>query len=1143
MDKMTALVRNAFGSDPNTRPLDVSDLARNALTFRQEFLRQFGDPRRDLNQECGYPYSGSLTPDMYYAMYEREPIANRAVRLMPCEAWKVTPSVVVGDGSKRKSPLEKAWDELPKSLRGGMSWFVGEAGSPIWEHLKRADILSRIGRFGVLLLGFDDGLPLDVPVGGVTANAWRESPLQVGDEYQLRNLPKLTKNEQKAIIRQVGQRDALQKSRESRMGTEAQYFDTFIFGEKLAIKPAKAGKRKLLFMRAYAETLVQVVRWESDPTSPRFNQPILYRITLNDPREQHSGVGLPMATVFVHWSRLIHIADNTEVSEVYATPTLRPILNPILDVQKVRAGSGEMFWRGAFPGLSFETNPQLGGDVPIDRKAMREEYTNYMNSLERAIVTSGMVVKTLSPATTDPTPYIAVFMEAVCICLGCPVRVFKGSERGELASAQDDQNWDDRVRERQNGYCTPRLVMPLVDRLIQVGVLPDEDYRIEWPDLESIGEAAKSAIAVQKVTAISTFVSGNCASVFPERALYTDLLGYDEDKATELLDERDKQQEDDLADHQDVADEHGFVPTPPPGFQAPPPPPMPPGLKPPGLKPAIPPVKPGVANLNPEGVNQYTKLVSKAARTATNGTPDGPWRAASAATKGKTGTELRDAHRKAAKLHLSAANTTVGEEHDKHMSAYTSHAKAAAAADDRATVSYNWKQPANCPECGADMDGKQCGKKCGFSWRGAANAGKCPRCKANIEGSLCPVCGMAVNAINISDQAAEASRVAAEERSSEAHAKAAKMHAAASVSCTDADDADWHDSMAAMHKKMCANADREYVRDNKGQFSHVEATVASKRAQKLSAPLGLGEHAKGPVKQTEQLLTKFTAGTDISSQHKDIATQHTKLAAVHRALAEVGDMDPEIQTQHLAAAKAHDMAASKHVVAAGHSDTLAKLAEHLKGQLKPEDIHAAAEDIGKKEFLALPKAVQVGAAMVKRAGAAIEGAASKISEKVRDSAREVAKDLGLPASHAAKIVGLATVADFAKAAVLATPLGPHAMSMMTGMEGVPNDIMTEVMKVAPVVTVGLLGAGLGLKAGKAVAKAYTRWVKHASTSLAGLSEGAVTNAGPATLRAMVQGYKDSDYSDDWLAHFAVAMDQTKDESKATEFANANYASA
>src|SRR3990167_332155 len=131
-----------------------------------------------------------------------------------------------------------------------------------------------------------------------------------------------------------------------------------------------------------------------------------------------------------------------------------------------------MYWRGALNGLSFETHPQLGGDVETDDDAFKDMLENYRNGLQRDIKTVGYTVKSLAPTVSDPTPFIDGQITAICIKLGMPQRIFMGSERGELASTQDDSSWNDRLKHRQEMYVTPCIIIPFIDRMIATGVLP-----------------------------------------------------------------------------------------------------------------------------------------------------------------------------------------------------------------------------------------------------------------------------------------------------------------------------------------------------------------------------------------------------------------------------------------------------------------------------------------------------------------------------------------------------------------------------------------------------------------------------------------------------------------------------------------------
>ncbi len=189
-----------------------------------------------------------------------------------------------------------------------------------------------------------------------------------------------------------------------------------------------------------------------------------------------------------------------------------------------------------FTGFSFETNPQLGGDVLVDRQHLLDMFENFQNSLQRALITTGMTVKTLAPTVVDPASQIDVQITAICIQLACPKRVFMGSERGELASSQDDSQWNDVKRARQLLYLTPKVIVPFIDRLIVVGVLPEpEGYSVEWPDLEALGDAAKAAIMLQRTQAWAAYVAGNLESTIPVPTYATQFDQMTEEEANEMV--------------------------------------------------------------------------------------------------------------------------------------------------------------------------------------------------------------------------------------------------------------------------------------------------------------------------------------------------------------------------------------------------------------------------------------------------------------------------------------------------------------------------------------------------------------------------------------------------------------------------------
>jgi hypothetical protein len=180
---------------------------------------------------------------------------------------------------------------------------------------------------------------------------------------------------------------------------------------------------------------------------------------------------------------VVHLPGaNRMSSEIYSLPEMEQVLNPILDCRKIRGAGAEGYWRACFTRFSLETHPQLGGDVAIDEEGTREKLRNLVDDMEPGLVLMGMSAKTLAPSVVDPTPHININIEAICIAKGCPIRIFKGAERGELASSQDDDNWNDRCRENNISYTNPIIVVGLIDRLISLGVLPEPKAKNKDPN-------------------------------------------------------------------------------------------------------------------------------------------------------------------------------------------------------------------------------------------------------------------------------------------------------------------------------------------------------------------------------------------------------------------------------------------------------------------------------------------------------------------------------------------------------------------------------------------------------------------------------------------------------------------------------------
>ena len=483
----------------------------NAMLTRRNFEREMLDKRRSINDECGYPDRGELGITQFKQLYEREGIATKVVEIMPKKSWTVQPTLTEDEDPEVETEFELAWEQLGKDLASANTmpsksntskvgnianiaiaqlkiekdeeedtdennedrsgWLKTEnKGHPMWEYLLRVDILSGIGHYGVVFLGFDD----------------------------------------------VTEKDGLEK------------------------EVKKGEERKLLFVRVFDEELAQITAFETDPTSPRFGQPTIYSITFNDPRDTTEGlaaIGVSTTTKNVHWTRIIHIADNLGSNEIFGVPRQRPNYNRLHDLKKLYGGSAEMYWKGAFMGLSIESHPQLGPNVKFPDD-MNEQMDLYQQGLQRYLTFEGATANALAPQVVDPSAQIDVQLTAICIQIGCPKRIFMGSERGELASSEDHDEFDEVIQERQENYLTPRVIAPTIDRLISVGVLPEpvEGYSVVWPDKSELSDLDSATVAKTRTEALGLYLEKSVDQLIPPMEYLTKELGYTEEEAEAALD-------------------------------------------------------------------------------------------------------------------------------------------------------------------------------------------------------------------------------------------------------------------------------------------------------------------------------------------------------------------------------------------------------------------------------------------------------------------------------------------------------------------------------------------------------------------------------------------------------------------------------
>lgn len=403
----------------NTLPLGVRNLGR--------LLANVFNAKRNLYDVFGYQLDPSFQQCM--AKYVRQDIAGRIID-SPANALWTNPPVITSNNAQ----WTQTWNDIIIQLR-------------LWERLNRADKLAGIGKYSIVLIGFNDGLPLDQPV----------------------NAKKVATQKKKVL-----------------------YLQPYSI-ESARISKYEDNKASEHFMKPQI--------YDIDPKKD---------IDILGQSKTISGIpAVGMAPFRIHRSRVLHICENPLENEVFGAPRMERVLNVLDDLMKVTGGAAETFWLTANRGLHVDIDKDLEMD-PADEDALAAEIDEYSDNQRRIIRTRGVKVESLGADVVDPRGAHAILLSTLSSATGIPQRILTGAEAGQLASEQDRANWADRVDERRADFAMPRVLLPLMGLLTLGGALEAPDnltVSVVWPHAFKLNPLESAQTSAQHARSATNFAS------------------------------------------------------------------------------------------------------------------------------------------------------------------------------------------------------------------------------------------------------------------------------------------------------------------------------------------------------------------------------------------------------------------------------------------------------------------------------------------------------------------------------------------------------------------------------------------------------------------------------------------------------------
>lgn len=297
------------------------------------------------------------------------------------------------------------------------------------------------------------------------------------------------------------------------------------------VDPSATGEQAgggLAYLSTFTQGRVEDIHLVQDPRDPRFGLPEFYDMEFVTNNVQR--------TERVHYTRVLHAAEGLLENEVFGRPRLQAVLNRLEDLEKVVGGSAEMFWRGARRDLHLN---YTGDGTPQDAADLEEQATEWVHDLRNVLRTSNVDAQDLGGESPDPTGNVEQILKLIAGGTEprIPVRILVGSERGELASTQDRAEWLSRIGERQDQFCEPMLLRPLLDRLVRVGVLPEPTgggYDVEWPDLFELTELERADLRKAQAKALKDAGSQASRAIASPAEIREQVFEWDAERGSEV---------------------------------------------------------------------------------------------------------------------------------------------------------------------------------------------------------------------------------------------------------------------------------------------------------------------------------------------------------------------------------------------------------------------------------------------------------------------------------------------------------------------------------------------------------------------------------------------------------------------------------
>lgn len=313
----------------------------------------------------------------------------------------------------------------------------------------------------------------------------------------------------------------------------------------------------LLYVKPFSEQSAIIDKWDENEHSSRYGKPLYYKISVSSQGLNPNGQLRAKSTnyktdLIVHYSRVVHLTEDVLEDDIHGIPRLQVVFNRLMDLEKLIGGDAEMFWRGARPGYTGSVKPDYEmSDAMLED--LQDQIKEFEHNLKRVIVNEGVDYKSLEQQIADPETHVNVQVQMISAVTGIPKRILVGSERGELSSAQDKQEWISYVTSRREEQNEPGILRPFIDHLIEYKIISTpkaegEEYVVVWDKLFSLSDKEKVELGKNRAIALKEYSTNPAAQyMFPLPIFMRYYLGMDGNQISHIEEYNNEHREKELS--------------------------------------------------------------------------------------------------------------------------------------------------------------------------------------------------------------------------------------------------------------------------------------------------------------------------------------------------------------------------------------------------------------------------------------------------------------------------------------------------------------------------------------------------------------------------------------------------------------------